>query len=163
AVWDASTVTIVFTEEEPAAGTRHELTADAIVGREGGDITLDDKTVSRRHAALRMTSDGATIEDLGSTHGTYVNGEKVTSKRARKRPLSRMRRITSVTGACPLAVVRTRTCARSPWTSIDWIAMRGRCTPRARAPSTAGQSCPPACCRVAEARSSSQMVVKSPF
>jgi predicted component of type VI protein secretion system len=72
---------IVFTEEEPTAGTRHEISGDTIVGRENCDVVVADRTVSRRHAAIRMTRDGATVEDLGSTHGTYVNGEKVTAKR----------------------------------------------------------------------------------
>ena len=75
-------MTVVFTEEEPAAGTRHELNGDAIIGRADADVILDDGTVSRRHAAIRLSGGGATVEDLGSTHGTFVNGEKLTGKRA---------------------------------------------------------------------------------
>jgi pSer/pThr/pTyr-binding forkhead associated (FHA) protein len=38
---------------------------------------LDAPGVSRRHALVRVTAAGATVEDLGSTNGTYVNGSPV--------------------------------------------------------------------------------------
>ncbi len=37
------------------------------------DITLDDTTVSRRHAALRRVEDRVVLSDLGSLNGTYLN------------------------------------------------------------------------------------------
>jgi pSer/pThr/pTyr-binding forkhead associated (FHA) protein len=41
------------------------------VGREGADVMLPDKTVSRRHAAIHVEAGGAVwMEDLGSTNGT---------------------------------------------------------------------------------------------
>ncbi len=40
-------------------------------------IRLDDREVSRRHAALEFTSRGLAIADLGSTNGTFVNGVRV--------------------------------------------------------------------------------------
>ena len=47
------------------------------------DITLDDKSVSKRHAlvTVQKLKDGAfkvQIADLHSTNGTFVNGSKVT-------------------------------------------------------------------------------------
>jgi pSer/pThr/pTyr-binding forkhead associated (FHA) protein len=33
--------------------------------------------VSRRHARIIVVSGAATIEDLGSTNGTHVNGERI--------------------------------------------------------------------------------------
>ncbi len=49
------------------------------VGREpGSDFTLDAPTVSRNHAEFRPAGDGWEVVDLGSTHGTWVNGEKIT-------------------------------------------------------------------------------------
>lgn len=41
-------------------------------------VVLDDDSVSRRHAELR-TDDigGLTVEDLGSTNGTFINGRRV--------------------------------------------------------------------------------------
>ena len=42
----------------------------------------DDLELSRRHARIMRTLDGGIeIEDLGSTNGTYVNDQKVTTRR----------------------------------------------------------------------------------
>jgi pSer/pThr/pTyr-binding forkhead associated (FHA) protein len=38
-------------------------------------IVLEDTRVSRQHAAIRVTAEGLSIEDLGSRNGTRVNGE----------------------------------------------------------------------------------------
>lgn len=62
------------------------LSAITIIGRDGhADITLDDPGVSRRHAEVRVTHDGphlvVGLRDLGSTNGTFVNGERVGSQR----------------------------------------------------------------------------------
>ena len=43
------------------------------------EISLDDITVSRRHAVLEHTRDGFTVHDNGSLNGTYVNGERITT------------------------------------------------------------------------------------
>src|ERR1044072_5140688 len=49
------------------------------VGREpGSDLMLDAPTVSRNHAEFRPVGDGWEVVDLGSTHGTWVNGQRVT-------------------------------------------------------------------------------------
>lgn len=41
------------------------------------DICLADVNVSRQHAALTFADDAWTVEDLDSTNGTFVNGERV--------------------------------------------------------------------------------------
>lgn len=43
------------------------------------DISLDDITVSRRHAEIERTNDGYAVSDAGSLNGTYVNQERVDS------------------------------------------------------------------------------------
>ena len=53
---------------------------ETVLGREGdGVVALDSPTISRRHARLRLSLDRATLEDLGSKNGTYVNESRVTS------------------------------------------------------------------------------------
>src|SRR3954470_3268023 len=61
------------------AGQTVEVTGNEFtIGREAGnDLVLNDGKASRRHAALRPLPDGrATLYDLGSSNGTYVNGQK---------------------------------------------------------------------------------------
>ncbi len=41
------------------------------------EISLDDITVSRRHAEIERTPDGYVVSDAGSLNGTYVNQERV--------------------------------------------------------------------------------------
>lgn len=66
-------------------GERYPLMgAITVLGRDdSADIILDDPGISRRHSEIRVTQDGpntvATIRDLGSTNGTFVNGEQVTT------------------------------------------------------------------------------------
>ena len=43
------------------------------------DIFIDDDGVSRRHAKLVQTVEGIRLVDLGSTNGTFNNGQKVDS------------------------------------------------------------------------------------
>lgn len=51
---------------------------DNLVGRETiCHVRLDAPGVSRRHAVVRLTPTGASVEDLGSTNGTFVRGTAV--------------------------------------------------------------------------------------
>jgi FHA domain len=54
-----------------------EIAGDVVIGREGADLTIDDPELSRRHALVKPVDGGVEIEDLGSTNGTFVNGERV--------------------------------------------------------------------------------------
>ena len=55
--------------------------AGTIIGRSDDcDIVIDSKHVSRHHARIFSSSDGQWyVEDLGSSNGTFVNGERVES------------------------------------------------------------------------------------
>ncbi|MGH8910415.1 MAG: ATP-binding cassette domain-containing protein, partial [Egibacteraceae bacterium] len=57
------------------------LTSLLRIGRApDNDVVLaDDLTVSRHHAQLRRQGGQATIVDLGSRHGTYIDGARVTA------------------------------------------------------------------------------------
>jgi putative nucleotidyltransferase with HDIG domain len=41
------------------------------------EIVLDDTSVSRRHAEIRSTANGWRVRDLGSTNGTFLNGNRL--------------------------------------------------------------------------------------
>ena len=45
------------------------------------DLRSESRMVSRRHCELLADESGLMVRDLGSLHGTYVNGEKVTGQR----------------------------------------------------------------------------------
>jgi adenylate cyclase len=50
-----------------------------IVGRAPTcDLPVFDPTISRRHAELRSADSSLHVKDLGSSNGTFLNGEKVT-------------------------------------------------------------------------------------
>lgn len=52
-----------------------------VLGRDPAcGLHLPDASVSRRHAELRKLEDGFEITDLGSTNGTLVNGEEVSTQ-----------------------------------------------------------------------------------
>ena len=55
---------------------------ELVIGRSSDlDMVLIEDMVSRKHARILLAPGAITISDLGSTNGTFVNGEKV--KRAR--------------------------------------------------------------------------------
>jgi len=45
------------------------------------DIVIDNKNVSSNHARFKILISEIILEDVGSTNGTYVNGEKITSQK----------------------------------------------------------------------------------
>ena len=63
-----------------ADGSRHELDGDLVtIGRQAScTIVIADNNISRVHARFRAGDNGWTIEDLGSTNGTKVNGVLIT-------------------------------------------------------------------------------------
>jgi pSer/pThr/pTyr-binding forkhead associated (FHA) protein len=62
-----------------APGRAHELGSGVhVLGRDASaDVTLVHADVSRHHAELTITTEGASIRDLGSKNGVMVNGRKV--------------------------------------------------------------------------------------
>lgn len=55
----------------------------AVVGRAlECDIVIIDATISRRHAELELVDAGVAIRDLGSSNGTFVNGDRVDAANA---------------------------------------------------------------------------------
>lgn len=53
--------------------------ASVTVGRgQMADLSIADRWVSRRHCQLYPSDSGCAVRDLGSRHGTYLNGKRVT-------------------------------------------------------------------------------------
>jgi hypothetical protein len=65
----------------PQPGKIFVLMTDTItLGRDPmADISLNDPEVSRQHARLTKTASGYVVEDLGSTNGTFINGDQLES------------------------------------------------------------------------------------
>lgn len=63
----------------PNPGKIYELSQDEItIGRDiANNIVVNDPEVSRRHARLRMQAGNYILEDLGSTNGSFVNGQRL--------------------------------------------------------------------------------------
>src|SRR5205823_10982449 len=62
--------------------TIHLNAGDNVIGR-GDDavISIESSKVSRQHANISVTATEVTIEDMGSKNGTFVGGERITSRR----------------------------------------------------------------------------------
>lgn len=64
---------------EASSGREHPIRPGVnIVGREG-DVMLPDPKVSRKHAQVVSEDGKMSVEDLGSTNGTLVNGDRLDS------------------------------------------------------------------------------------
>lgn len=66
----------------PLAGKGFPISSQILTfGRDpDNDICLEDSEVSRHHARLVQAEDQITLEDLGSTNGTLVNGKAITGR-----------------------------------------------------------------------------------
>lgn len=87
AVIAKGTVALVILAPSSRAGEVVPVEAELTIGRAPGcQIALaDDTTVSSLHARVAPDRKGVTVEDLGSTNGTYVNGKKISAPTKAKR------------------------------------------------------------------------------
>jgi ABC transport system ATP-binding/permease protein len=83
----AGLVTLVYRNPHapPIAPVHHFATPPGgpplVLGRAGCEIVLDQPLVSRRHAELAWQGDRHVLRDLGSQHGTWVNGVRLEGPR----------------------------------------------------------------------------------
>ena len=76
---DAPALLRVHTAAGLRAGSAYDVSHGAVLGRGAdADIVLQDSFASSRHARLVPQGDVVVLEDLGSTNGTYLNGEPLT-------------------------------------------------------------------------------------
>jgi pSer/pThr/pTyr-binding forkhead associated (FHA) protein len=70
----------------PTPGAAFTLEGDQIdVGRDStNEIVINDAEISRRHARLTFQGGKYVLEDLGSTNGTFVNGQRLAGPRVLK-------------------------------------------------------------------------------
>ncbi len=53
----------------------------SVIGREAAaDVSIEDPSISRRHAAIDRTRAVTTLGDLGSANGVFVNGERIRTR-----------------------------------------------------------------------------------
>jgi hypothetical protein len=63
-------------------GLEYDLPPRTTLGRGDVEISFEDSFASSRHARIELQAGVAVIEDLGSTNGTYVNGDKLEGPQA---------------------------------------------------------------------------------
>jgi predicted component of type VI protein secretion system len=70
----------------PTPGATFILEGDQLnIGRDStNEVTINDAEVSRRHARLTFQGGKYVLEDLGSTNGTFVNGQRLAGPRVLK-------------------------------------------------------------------------------
>ncbi len=67
----------------PVPGAVHPIEGDEIViGRSASaGLSVDEQSLSRQHARVFRSKGGFSVEDLDSTNGTFVNGERLSAPR----------------------------------------------------------------------------------
>ena len=70
----------------PTPGAAFTLEGDQMsIGRDStNEIVINDAEISRRHARLTFQGGKYVLEDLGSTNGTFVNGQRLAGPRVLK-------------------------------------------------------------------------------
>ena len=73
------TEALLVVERGPVSSLRYALQQDQVtIGRSAGnELVLADPEISRRHARVVRRADGYAVEDIGSTNGTFVNGQRI--------------------------------------------------------------------------------------
>jgi two-component system cell cycle response regulator len=62
----------------PNVGEMYEIDSNLIIGRgREADVRVQGDGISRKHATIRVSAEQVLFEDLGSTNGSFINGERV--------------------------------------------------------------------------------------
>ncbi len=75
-------LTLVNTQSSTPPKEFELIKPEVVIGRDDGvEIVISTPAVSRRHARLMLEGDAYAIEDLGSSNGTFVNGDRLIGRR----------------------------------------------------------------------------------
>ncbi len=83
---ESTTLSAILGKKKPVVVQKPSNPNSRLIGRnEGCQIVMHHDDVSSKHAILTKRDDGSVyLEDCNSTNGTFVNGERVTSRVLRK-------------------------------------------------------------------------------
>jgi pSer/pThr/pTyr-binding forkhead associated (FHA) protein len=71
----------LFVVDGPDRGRSFALGPQSVVGRDPtAAVNLVDEEVSRRHALISVDEGRATVEDLGSSNGTFVESGQISNE-----------------------------------------------------------------------------------
>ena len=114
----------------PNAGRSYKLGAKTTLGRSReNDIRLEESEASRQHAVLTLAGGGVTIQDLGSTNGTMVNGARI-SQRVALQPGDRVQiggTVLEVSGSGAAIAAATLACPQCGHPAKPGTLFCGRC------------------------------------
>jgi hypothetical protein len=71
---------IFWVKEGPRRGKIEKLKKYVRIGRQDGDIIINDPKVSRNHAVIAFKAEHYVIVDSLSENGTFINGERITGE-----------------------------------------------------------------------------------
>ncbi|MCB9623519.1 MAG: sigma 54-interacting transcriptional regulator, partial [Sandaracinus sp.] len=75
----ARRASLLFVGESCTVGVALRAGETLVVGRSSpADVVLEERSLSRGHARLTWEENALRVEDLGSTNGTFVDGERIT-------------------------------------------------------------------------------------
>jgi DNA-binding winged helix-turn-helix (wHTH) protein len=67
---------LLVAQAGPLNGQRFPMRSNLLIGRDDScDVVIPDRQVSRHHPRLTSSTNGVTLEDLGSKNGTHYNGQ----------------------------------------------------------------------------------------
>ena len=82
----SETPTVAVTQSASQAGLVFRVTRPLVLGRSSeADVVLEDPYASDFHARLVFQAGEVRLQDLGSTNGTFVNGERMTAPMSLRR------------------------------------------------------------------------------
>ena len=62
----------------PNVGEMYEIDSNLVIGRgREADVRVQGDGISRKHGGIRLAGEQVIFEDLGSTNGSFINGERV--------------------------------------------------------------------------------------